>query len=281
MKTKETDPKKKNYNNKLRKNKSKIQISKPNFHDLFFRGVYGETKYSIDIFKLILTPNEFKSFNWRTLKLEANTFINEHLKESRTDLVFSVKAKGSQIETQVVFLREHKSHTDPKVMEQLLKYQAASYLRTPAPILPIIVYHGKNKDYKGPLSFHGNLEKLHSPSLRKSLSQNVLSFKCRLLNLRRLSNKKIEHLPSAPMLFILGKIWEIDKWEVDKSSLKKLFLMTENISQKSDRETLIKQAIEYVKNFRSDVTWKIISEVEQEVLGKESSMIKPFQFSID
>ena len=32
---------------------------------------------------------------------------------------------------------------------------------------------------------------------------------------------------------------------------------------------------------RSDIPWKIISEVEQEVLGKESRMIKPFQFSID
>ena len=242
MKTKETDPKNKNYNNKLRNNKSKTQTSKSGLHDLFFRGVYGETKYSIDIFKLILTPNEFKSFNWRTLKLEANTFINEHLKESRTDLIFSVKAKGSQIETQVVFLMEHKSYTDPKVMEQLLKYQVASYLRTPAPILPIIVYHGKNKDYKGPLGFHGNLEKLHSPSLRRSLSQNVLSFKCRLLNLRRLSDKKIEHLTSAPMLFILGKIWEFDR-----SSLKKLFLMAKNMSQKSDRKTLINQAIEYVR----------------------------------
>ena len=78
------------------------------------------------------------------------------------------------------------------------------------------------------------------------------------------------------MLFILGKIWEIDR-----SSLKKLFLMAKNMSQKSDRETLISQAIEYVRTLRSDIPWKIISEVEQEVLGKERSMIKPFQFSID
>ena len=122
----------------------------------------------------------------------------------------------------------------------------------------------------------GIWKKLHSPSLRRSLSQNVLSFKCRLLNLRRLSDKKIEHLTSAPMLFILGKIWEFDR-----SSLKKLFLMAKNMSQKSDRKTLINQAIEYVMTLRSDVPWKIISEVEQEVLGKESCMIKPFQFSID
>ena len=159
------------------KNKPETQISKSSLHDVFFRGVFGEKKYSMDIFKLILTPNEFKFFNWRTLKLEANTFINEYLKESRTDLVFSVKPKGSKIETQGVFLMEHKSYADSKVMEQLLKYQAASYLRTPAPILPIIVYHGKNKDYKGPLGFYGNLEKLHNPSIRRSLSKNVLNFR--------------------------------------------------------------------------------------------------------
>ena len=258
------------------KNKPETQISKPSLHDVFYRGVFEEKKYSMDIFKLILTPNEFNFFNWRTLKLEANTFINEYLKESRTDLVFSVKPKGSKIETQVVFLMEHKSYTDSKVMEQLLKYQAASYLRTPAPILPIIVYHGKNKDYKGPLGFYGNLEKLHNPSIRRSLSKNVLNFNCRLLNLRRLDSKKIEHLTSAPMLFILGNIWE-----VDKPVLCKLFSMVKKISHKSDRATLVSQAIEYVRTFKSDITWKILLEVEQEVLGQEESMIKPFQFSID
>ena len=262
--------------------KPEIKVSK-DIHDLTVKKVCENKGYATDILKLVLTPREFEALDWKTLDLQANTFINEKLREDRTDLIFSVKFKKSKKSAQIVFLIEHKSYNDPHIMDQILRYQAASYRRTKAPILPIIIYNGKKKEYKGNLSFYGYLESCPDAYFRRSLSKNVLNFRCRLLNLRELSVQKMPHLTPAPILFILGNIWEVNMKVIES-----LFRMTKKLPEKKDRVAITRLAINYAMAFDERVNkgnrklrWELILEVEQKVFGEEKSMIQSFNLSIE
>ena len=262
--------------------KPEVKIPK-DIHDLTVKKVCEDKGYATDILKLVLTPREFEALDWKTLDLQANTFINEKLREDRTDLIFSVKFKKSKKSAQIVFLIEHKSYNDPHIMDQILRYQAASYRRTKAPILPIIIYNGKKKEYKGNLSFYGYLESCPDAYFRRSLSKNVLNFRCRMLNLRELSVQKMPHLTPAPILFILGNIWEVNMKVIET-----LFRMTKKLPEKKDRVAIARLAINYAMAFDERVNkgnrklrWKLILEVEQKVFGEEESMIQSFNLLIE
>ena len=261
---------------------SKVEGQK-HAHDLTVKKVCEDHRFATEILKLVLTPRESEALDWDTLELKASTFINEKLKEDRTDLIFFVKFKNSRKSAQVVFLIEHKSYNDPHIMDQILRYQAASYRRTKAPILPIIIYNGKNKKYKGELGFRGYLENCPDPHFRRGLSKNVLNFSCRILNLRELSVQKLSHLTAAPILFILGNVWEVNRKVIEK-----LFLMIKKLPEKKDREALFHLAVNYIMSFdkgpnkgNRKLHWEIILEVEKDVFKEEKGMIQQFKLSIE
>ena len=58
-------------------------------HDHFFKEIYSQTKYCVDILKLVLSKKEMNLFDWTTLKTEATTFVDKQFKEKRMDLVVS------------------------------------------------------------------------------------------------------------------------------------------------------------------------------------------------
>ena len=70
----------------MKKNPPKKSVT--NLHDVFFKEIYSQKEYSLDIFKLIFTPAQFKIFDWRTLKSEVTVSIDEEWNEKRADLVF-------------------------------------------------------------------------------------------------------------------------------------------------------------------------------------------------
>ncbi len=87
-----------------------------------------------------------------TLKISKDTFVDEELEERFSDLLYEVELKGKG-KLFVYFLFEHKSYQDPEVALYLLMSMVriwTSYRKQekkgllPA-ILPLVVYHGKNK----------------------------------------------------------------------------------------------------------------------------------------
>ena len=134
-------------------------------HDLLFKEVYVHKKYSLDIFKLIFSPLEFELFDWETLEPKRSMFVDKGGREKRADLIFSVKLKDSSKEkkeqnVQIIFLLEHKSQNSKNLCHQMLGYQAGVYssCEYKHPIIPILVYHGKKKTLKMPLSFQDSLK---------------------------------------------------------------------------------------------------------------------------
>ena len=86
-----------------------------------------------------------------------SSFVDLSQKEKRMDLMFSVGLKRSTKQATILFILEHKSGPYPDLLLQMLEYQTGIYRKTKKlnPIIPILVYHGKAKTWKGPFKFSG------------------------------------------------------------------------------------------------------------------------------
>ena len=242
------------------KGKAKGKNKTPFIHDTFFKDVYSEPKYSLDLFRLVLSKREQALFDWNTLKFALTTFIDERAREKRVDLLFSVNLKNSNKKIGVLFLLEHKSSEDPKTLIQLLEYQTTIYRKERIPIIPILFYHGKKKEWKLPLNFHDILKDFKG-RLRRRFKKDVLNFRYRLLNVQKLDiNTEAKGLTSQVVLFIFKNIWNLGEGKVlDESKIEELFTLSDKLSEE-ERKSLGLKAINYAQRYYPDFNWEVLLE---------------------
>ena len=259
-------------------NQKKISV-KPTLqtHSSFFIEVFSKKEYGLDIFCYAFKPSQFELFEWKTLKPEMNIFIDEQGNEKRVDLLFSVQLKDSKERVRIFFLLEHKSHQDPNLLKQVLRYQTCIYNQFNYPVIPILVYQGKEKDWKGKLRFKDLLQGL-TPALEKEFGKNILDFECKLLNIHdiNLHDKKIKDLPTRPILFIMASIWRL---KLD--TVKELFRMGETLGKK-DQQFLMQKALDYIVRTDSNFTIKKLQRTEEETVSREENRVMTaLQSSLD
>ena len=100
----------------------------------------------------------------------------------------------------------------------MLEYQTIIYRKSQSPIIPILIYHGRQKEWKRSLSFQDSLKDFTS-ELRGVFSKNVLNFTCRFLNIRKLDvvgDESVKFLTSRPILFIMSYVWCLDQGVVER-----------------------------------------------------------------
>lgn len=137
-------------------------MSQPNSvraHDAFFKHLFSDLRRVREYFEVYL-PTELSSrVEWESLQREDGTFVNDTLKSSYTDLVFSVRLKDLT-SVYLCLLLEHKSHPDKNTPFQLLYYISGALWRevqngqTPRLVVPVVFYHGEETwEYK-PIEQH-------------------------------------------------------------------------------------------------------------------------------
>ncbi len=104
-------------------------------------------------------------FDLDTLKIDPNSYINDELKETFSDIVWTCRLKNSDKRRKIAFLFEHKSYKPAYPHFQLMDYQRNSWRMQidegliPIPILPIIFYHGLERWVVKPFdSYFGEVE---------------------------------------------------------------------------------------------------------------------------
>ena len=124
----------------------------PTPHNNFFHYALSHVEAARDLIQTHLSPSLVQILDLNSLELKKDSFIDEDLRQSFSDLLYSVRlagAKGEPIEGQVYLLFEHKSQSDPMTCFQLLRYIVRIWeqrLRsglTLCPVFPLVVYHGQ------------------------------------------------------------------------------------------------------------------------------------------
>ena len=251
-------------------------------HDTYFREVFSQEKYSLDIFRLALPKKLFNLLDWSSLKAEMQTFLDDEMRESRTDILCSVKIKKGGGRLGLLFLLEHRSHQGRDIHQILLNHQASAYRALKMPIVPIVAYSGKRPKWRLPLDFHGSLSpdfESASGQLRaaaevwEAIKGHVLNFRYILLNLRELDLEgRARGLISHPALFIIKNIWGLkeDPGRAEKI-IERLLRLGRDLSFK-DWEALVKKALDYIHSFDPNFNWVFVNRIDQKVTGGKNIM---------
>ena len=203
-------------------------------------------------------------------------FTDEEGNERRMDLLFSVQVKGSKKRVRLFFLLEHKSYQDSQVLQQILRYQTCVYNRWNYPVIPILVYHGRQKDWRGPLDFQDSLDGL-TPVLRQKFGKNILNFRCKLLNIHNINlySGIARNLLSKPILLIMGSIWKIRP-----ETIVELFQMGTSLDEK-DQKFLIYKAVDYIRRNDPSFTLSVLRKIEKENIEEDQRIMSVLQCSLD
>jgi hypothetical protein len=117
-------------------------------HDRVFRQTFADPEHAASLLRACLPPEIAEAMDWTTLRRRTKEFIDERLREHRSDEVFSVLDRAGDEHFVVV---EHKADADPETAPQQFRYQTQIWKRcqgrapagTPLPpILPVVVHHG-------------------------------------------------------------------------------------------------------------------------------------------
>jgi len=120
-----------------------------NVHDQLFKLVFSKKREAANLVRNFCNPVLVENLDFRTLKREVASFVEPDLKEYFSDLVYSCRWKGNELRLCLLF--EHKSYPVAYPHFQLLRYmlncweQDLKEKRDLRPVIPIIVYHGKQR----------------------------------------------------------------------------------------------------------------------------------------
>ena len=122
------------------------ELSNP--HDHFFKWMVSRPEAARDLVLNYLPAEVVATLNPDSLTLRKDSFVDEELWEHFSDLLYRVNLKDGQ-EAHVYVLFEHKSHAEPLVAFQLLRYMVQIWQQSLregagslAPVIPVVVYHG-------------------------------------------------------------------------------------------------------------------------------------------
>jgi len=122
-----------------------------NPHDKFFKESFSRKETAVALFKEFLPPSIVQAVDWDTLKNIPCSFIEESLRESRSDLLFEVHgvAEFGDLPFRIYCLFEHQSTQDKWMPLRLLSYMVHIWERfvkenptskTLPPIIPIVLH---------------------------------------------------------------------------------------------------------------------------------------------
>ena len=128
-----------------------------NPHNWFFRHSLAQPKISRGFFERYLSSEVVARLDLGTLTVMEDSFVDESLKFSQSDLMFSVETADGR-SARLYLLLEHKSYPDPWVGLQLLgcvvrlwEREKQRLRKPPLPeVIPMVVYPGE-KDGEDPL----------------------------------------------------------------------------------------------------------------------------------
>lgn len=121
-------------------------------HANLFRSTFSDPEQAKGLLRNFLPAGLVAAIDWDSLALRDTEFLDQELRRSTVDLLFSVNIGGRP--ALIYLMLEHKSHQDPLTAWQMLRYFVRiqeHWLREHPgatqliPILPLVVHHGPQR----------------------------------------------------------------------------------------------------------------------------------------
>ena len=129
-----------------------VMVNNP--HDKLIKIVFSDRNEAVEFFQKNLPPDLAQQLDWDTLELEGSKYIDEELKDSESDLLYSVYFKDSNDKCFLYLLFEHQSTPDKWLRFRIIKYKTRVWdesinkykdQENLIPILSMVLYIGSNE----------------------------------------------------------------------------------------------------------------------------------------
>ena len=198
--------------------------TKVGYHDRFFKKVFSDPKFILDLLGLAFSKKELSVFDLSRIKLEKDSWTNR-----MADLVVSLPLKNSSEKwIRVFILLEHKTQYNAGFFSQLFSYQYAIHEQTrkmgqPCPVYCVVFYHGK-APWRHPKTFQeglwGDIFEKNPLFPRKGL----IDYEMRLINAREAKFRSlIKKLRAYAPLNLMERIWFLKSSPEEIKSVVALF----------------------------------------------------------
>ena len=120
-------------------------------HDHLFKATFSHRQEVIRFIKKFFPERVYNKLDFRTLKIQNTSFVNDKLEDHYSDITYTCKWKGNNKEALLSFLFEHKSYYVEYPEFQLMRYMIEGYEyqlkqgKEYSLIIPVLIYHGKRK----------------------------------------------------------------------------------------------------------------------------------------
>ena len=180
------------------------------WHSNFFSAHFNSPESVSSLLKLALSSEQLAVFNLNTLSIDADTLIDPAtLASGYSDILASVSLRdGGQMA--VWILIEHKSRPDAGAMVQILWYIALLYRTAKKPVLPILIYHGRER-WRTHKSFHAFEHAKLPQSFLKLFRAHLIDFQAIFVSLREPQvQARLSQLPLLKRLVLraMAGIWD-------------------------------------------------------------------------
>ena len=121
--------------------------------DSFVRELLSKIDNARDFLQNYLPEYVVEHLDLTTVKLEKETFIDQQLREVRSDLLFKLRLRDG-VKASIYVLFEHKSYPEPMISLDILRYMVRIWdqwlkqdktLKQLPPIISLVLYHGQKK----------------------------------------------------------------------------------------------------------------------------------------
>ncbi len=176
-------------------------------HDRLFRSTFSTPAHAAALLRSILLPEVCSQIEWESLAAVKGDRITKVLKERNIDLLLSARVAGREVH--LMFLVEHQSKPERRMVARILEYMAVLWRAMPAkeplvPILPIVVHHGPS-GWTAPRSMRELLRL--EPDLEALLGERLLSMTLTIDDLARQTPEEIAaRRASAQVRLVLGML---------------------------------------------------------------------------
>ena len=132
-----------------------------NLHDGFFKKIFKNAKYLMQLFHIVLPPRFVAAFDADSLTIKDGILLKRSGVEIRTDLTAAMRLKNTDTEITITFILEHKSYCDPEVNLQTMEYYLSARreqrkLKSRKKgaarnlVIPVVLICCKDKDFEPP-----------------------------------------------------------------------------------------------------------------------------------
>ncbi len=126
-------------------------------HDALFKAAFSQVEHAAEELRCVLPTSLLARMDLASLALAAGSFVDEALRESHTDLLYSLRLDGRDARIYILF--EHQSTPDPWMPLRLLRYMLRIWdgcVADGATCLPVIipvVLHHSVTGWRAPTRF--------------------------------------------------------------------------------------------------------------------------------